>query len=98
MIPKDEGLVVPTPRLVPSKVIAEPVVNALDDEAYITPPDVNDVRFVPPLDVPKVPASVTAPVVEVLGVKPLKDVWNEVTGAVTAFDASSFTTPAAFLK
>jgi hypothetical protein len=34
---------------------------------------------VPPDDTPRVPASVTAPVVDVLGVKPLKDVSKDVT-------------------
>ena len=34
---------------------------------------------VPPLVAPNVPANVTAPVVPVLGVNPLSDVWNDVT-------------------
>ena len=34
---------------------------------------------VPPLVVPKVPASVMAPVLAVDGVSPLNEVWNDVT-------------------
>ena len=56
-----------------------PVVKALVDVAYKAPPDVKLVKLVPPLDVPKVPANVTAPVEAVLGVNPLNDVWNELT-------------------
>jgi hypothetical protein len=40
-----------------SKVSAEPVANALELDAYTTPPDVNDVRFVPPLAVGSVPVT-----------------------------------------
>ena len=40
----------------------------------------------PPLVSPKVPANVTAPVVEDEGVKPLKEVWNEVTPVAGAGD------------
>ena len=39
----------------------------------------NDVRFVPPLAVAKVPAKVTAPDVSVLGVKPVVPAENVVT-------------------
>jgi hypothetical protein len=44
-------------KLVPSKVNPDPVANALELDAYTTPPDVNDVRFVPPLAVGKVPVT-----------------------------------------
>jgi hypothetical protein len=59
---------------------------------------VNEVKFVPPLAVAKVPATVTAPEVAVAGVRPVEPKEIVVTGAVTAFDASNFTTPALFLK
>jgi hypothetical protein len=42
---------------------------------------VNDVKLVPPEEVPRVPASVIAPVEDVAGVNPLKDVWKDVTDA-----------------
>lgn len=80
-----EGSVVP-PRasrgvvaVVPSKVNADPVANALVDEAYITPLAVNEVRFVPPLVVANVPANVTAPEVAVEGVNPVVPAENVVT-------------------
>jgi hypothetical protein len=75
-----------------------PVVNALVDVAYIAPPEVNEIRFVPPFAVAKVPARVIAPVVAVLGVKPVVPAENESTGADVALDANNFTVPAAFLK
>ena len=74
-----EAVVCPVP---PEAIGSVPVVKALVDVAYKAPPDVNDVKAVPPLEVPKVPANVTAPVVEVLGVNPLSEVWNEVTAPV----------------
>jgi hypothetical protein len=51
------------------------------------------VNPVPPEEVFKVPARVIAPVVDVLGVKPPKEVWNEVTGLDAPLEASSFTVP-----
>jgi hypothetical protein len=39
---------------------------------------------VPPLATPNVPANVTAPVVDVDGVKPVKLVWNDVTPPLDA--------------
>ena len=66
-------------KLVPSKLNAEPVANALEDEAYTTPPEVNEVRPVPPLVVANVPANVTAPDVAVEGVKPVVPAENVVT-------------------
>jgi hypothetical protein len=47
------------------------VVNADVDVAYIAPPEVNDVRFVPPFAVANVPATVITPDVAVDGVKPV---------------------------
>lgn len=55
------------------------------------------VNPVPPLETPNVPAKVTAPEVAVLGVNPLKDVWNVVTpvaggadhDAVVPFDVNT---------
>lgn len=59
-----------------------PVVKAEVDVAYTAPPDVNDVRPVPPFVVASVPESVTAPVVAVFGVKPVVPAENDVTAAV----------------
>jgi len=77
----------PDPVLVVTPVPPErtgkvPVVNALVDVAYNAPPDVNDVKFVPPLAVPNVPAKVTAPVVAEEGVKPVDPALNEETALV----------------
>ena len=44
------------------------------------------VRPVPPDVAPSVPANVTAPVVDDDGVRPLKDVWNDVTPVAGAGD------------
>jgi hypothetical protein len=68
-------LVIPVP---PDATGNVPVVKTLVDVAYKAPPEVNDVKFVPPLAVPKVPARVTVPVVAVLGVKPVVPALNEV--------------------
>jgi hypothetical protein len=59
---------------------------------------VNDVRFVPPFAVPKVPPRLIAPVVAVFGVRPVVPAEKLVTGAEVEFDANNFTVPAAFLK
>jgi hypothetical protein len=74
-----------------------PVVNALVDVAYIAPPEVNDVRLVPPFVVAKVPDKVTAPEVAVEGVKPVVPPENVVTGVVFEASANNVTTPLAFL-
>ena len=55
------GALVPTPKLVPSKVSAEPLVRALVDDAYSTPLAVNEVKPVPPLAVANVPPIVIVP-------------------------------------
>ena len=60
-------------------------------------PAVKDVSPVPPEDVFNVPARVTTPVVAVDGVKPPKDVWNDVTGDDAALEANKLTTPELFL-
>ena len=60
-------------------VSALPVVSALVLEAYTTPPEVNEVSPVPPFVVARVPASVTAPVVAVLGVKPVEPALKDAT-------------------
>jgi hypothetical protein len=68
-------------KLLPVTVAAipklDPVANALELDAYTTPPDVNDVKFVPPLAVGKVPVT---PVVKGKPVKlvavPLEGVPN----------------------
>jgi hypothetical protein len=57
-----------------------------------------DVCPVPPLPIASVPATVIAPEVAVLGVRPVEPKETDVTGAVTAFEANNFTVPAAFLK
>jgi hypothetical protein len=67
----------------PSKVKPEPVANALVLDAYTTPPDVNDVKPVPPFVVANVPANVTAPVVAVEGVKPVVPAVKDVTPVLT---------------
>jgi hypothetical protein len=67
------------------------VVNALVEEAYIAPPEVNDVRFVPPLVVANVPAKVIAPVVAVLGVNPVVPALNE--DAVAVVETLTKSTP-----
>jgi hypothetical protein len=54
-----------------------PVANTLVEVAYTAPPEVNDVRLVPPLVVANVPARVIAPVVAVLGVNPVVPALNE---------------------
>ena len=65
---------------VPPEAIGNvPVVNALVDVAYNAPPEVKDVSPVPPLVVANVPASVIAPLVAVLGVKPVVPALNVVT-------------------
>ena len=64
-------VVVPTNRSDPVNVSAEPVARALVEDAYTTPFAVNAVRFVPPLAVASVPASVITPDVAVLGVSPV---------------------------
>ena len=70
---------------VPPAVLGNvPVVSTLVDVAYTAPPEVNVVRFVPPFAVPRVPASVTAPVVAVFGVKPVVPALNDVTPPVLA--------------
>ena len=61
-----------------------PVVNALVDVAYIAPPEVKEVKFVPPFVVANVPARVTTPVVEVEGVSPVVPALKEDTAAVLA--------------
>jgi hypothetical protein len=48
-------------------------------EAYTTPPEVKEVRPVPPFVVARVPASVTAPVVAVLGVNPVEPALKDAT-------------------
>ena len=60
------------------------VVGMVDDAVIAPVPfpityPVKVVAPVPPLATPRVPAKVTTPVVAMLGVKPLKDVWNDVT-------------------
>jgi hypothetical protein len=57
-----------------------------------------EVEPVPPLVVAKVPPTVTAPVVAVLGVKPVDPKVIEDTFNVLAVEANSFTVPALFLK
>ena len=89
------GLDWPVPPAVFGNV---PVVNALEDVAYIAPPELNEVRFVPPLVVASVPAKVIAPEVALDGVKPVVPAEKVVTGATVAVDANNVTTPAEFLK
>ena len=67
--PLAEGVVAPTPnvvptcivpvvlKLVPLNVSALPVANALVLDAYTTPPDVNEDRFVPPFATGSVPVT-----------------------------------------
>ena len=72
---------------VPPAVLGNvPVVKALVDVAYKAPPEVNDVRFVPPLAVASVPATVTAPVDAVLGVNPVVPNVIEATPLADAVD------------
>jgi len=47
--------------------------------AYRAPPDVKELKFVPPFAVDRVPDKVTAPVEAVLGVKPVVPALNDVT-------------------
>jgi hypothetical protein len=68
--------VTPVPPDATGKV---PVVSADVDVAYKAPPDVKDVRFVPPLVVARVPARVTAPVDAPVGVNPVVPALNDVT-------------------
>ena len=68
--------VTPVPPDATGKV---PVVSADVDVAYKAPPDVKDVRFVPPLVVARVPPRVTAPVDAPVGVKPVVPALNDVT-------------------
>ena len=82
-------------NVVPSKVSAEPVANALELDAKTTPPDVNDVKPVPPLVVANVPARVTAPVVAVEGVKPVDPAEKLFVTVVD--EANNVTTPELFL-
>ena len=64
----------------PVPAVNEALVNVLPVELPINNwPSVYVVCPVPPELTPKVPANVTAPVVAVLGVNPLNDVWNELT-------------------
>ena len=58
-----------------------PVVKADVLEAYTAPPDVNDVKPVPPFVVAKVPARVIAPLVAELGVNPVVPALKVVTAA-----------------
>lgn len=53
---------------------------------------------VPPYPDANVPATVTAPVVALLGVNPVDPNEIVVTGVVTAVEANSFTVPELFLK
>jgi hypothetical protein len=61
-------------------------------------PTVYEANPVPPFAATSVPATVTAPLVAVEGVKPVVLKVIVVTGVVTALEASSFTTPEEFLK
>ena len=56
-----------------------PVVSAEVEVAYRAPPDVKELKFVPPFAVDKVPDKVTAPVEAVLGIKPVVPALNDVT-------------------
>ena len=73
-----------------------PVVRTLVDVAYTAPPEVNEVRFVPPLVVANVPVSVIAPVVAVLGEKPVVPALNDVTPPLPP-DAAIVIPPALFV-
>ena len=79
-----EAVVCPVP---PDAIGNVPVVNADVDVAYTAPPDVNDVRPVPPLVVASVPASVTAPVVPVDGVRPVVPAEKDVTPVLVTVTA-----------
>jgi hypothetical protein len=86
---------VPNPVISVFGIVAEAV------KADVPEPLTYPVRVaapVPPLPTIKVPANVIAPVVAVLGVKPVVPAEDESTGADVAFDANSLTVPAAFLK
>ena len=80
----------PVPPAVTGSV---PVVSTDEEEAYTAPPEVNVVRFVPPLAVANVPATVTAPEVAVAGVRPVAP--NEIVATLTvvALLANSLTVP-----
>jgi hypothetical protein len=74
-IPSLVALFVPFPIIrSPVVVMGDKALNAADAE----------VCPVPPLDMPNVPARVIAPVEAVAGVKPLKEVVNDVTPPVEA--------------
>ena len=77
----------PVPPAVFGKV---PVAKALVDVAYRAPPEVNDVRFVPPFVVAKVPATLTAPEVAVEGVRPVDPKVMVVTPDVAAAAQEGF--------
>ena len=77
------------PPVPPADTGNVPVVNALVEDAYTAPPDVNDVSPVPPFAVPSVPAKVIAPVVAVLGVNPVVPALNEDAVAVVAIFTKS---------
>ena len=66
-----------------------PVAKTVVEVAYTAPPEVNEVRFVPPLAVANVPASVTAPVVAVFGVRPVVPALNDDTFTLPALEAST---------
>jgi hypothetical protein len=70
----------------PEAIGSVPVVKADADVAYTAPPDVKDVRFVPPFAVASVPATVTAPDVAVDGVKPIAPNVMDVTAELDNVD------------
>jgi hypothetical protein len=89
---------------VPLNVKLELVARALVEDAYKSAPEVNDVRFVPPLAVASVPAKVIVPDV-VIGppdvVKPVvppDTATLETVPVEAALDANNLTVPALFLK
>ena len=67
-------------------------------EAYSISPTVYDDWPVPPFAAMSVPATEMAPVVAVAGVSPVDPKLTDNTGADVELLASSFTTPALFLK
>jgi hypothetical protein len=73
--PDPVEVVTPVP---PDRTGNVPVVKTEVEDAYTAPLAVNEVRFVPPFAVLKVPAKVTVPVVAVFGVKPVVPALNEV--------------------
>jgi len=69
------------------------VTNVGEVFSTLEPEPVDVVTPVPPLATFKVPAKVTAPVVEVLGVSPVVPALNDDTLTLPDFDAITWTTP-----